>query len=206
MATFYDIYRSYLQNPYGGVNAVSEVQGVGQPNQGIMNLIPQTNDGGDEGGFFNRDINTSTEPTTGPGGITQAFDQYQGLSNFGKLGTTMALNAFLPGAGTLLGIAGLGTSAYNGLLGGLNTTGFGNFTGGLFGAPEGRDQFGRSMNVADVESGLDTAGGYTGTVAQQEALMSEMSTDYGGGESSGGAGTGNSNASESGGSNTEGSS
>tara|TARA_R110000772_G_scaffold59504_3_gene134759 strand:+ start:1318 stop:1905 length:588 start_codon:yes stop_codon:yes gene_type:complete len=190
MATFYDIYQSYLQNPYGGVNAVSgvsEVQGIGQPNQGIMNLIPQTSDGGDEGG------GVPPGPTTGPGGITQAFDQYQGLSNFGKLGTTMALNAFLPGAGTLLGIAGLGTSAYNGLLGGLNTTGFGNFTGGLFGAPEGRDEFGKSMNVGDVESGLSGLGGsYSGTAAQQEALMSEMSSGHGGsndpGNTSGGFG------------------
>jgi hypothetical protein len=120
MATFYDIYQSYLQNPYGGVNAVSgvsEVQGIGQPNQGIMNLIPQTSDGGDEGGFFNRDINTSTEPTTGPkavgGGITQAFDQYQGLSNLGKLGVTSLANLAIPGAGMLLGLGGLGYDYFN---------------------------------------------------------------------------------------------
>ena len=161
MATFYDIYRSYLQNPYGGVNAVSgvsEVQGIGQPNQGIMNLIPQTNDGGDEGGFFNRDINTSTEPTTGPkavgGGITQAFDQYQGLSNLGKLGVTSLANLAIPGAGTLLGLGGLGYDYFNPPR---------DPYGGLIDFNEQPDydfgQFGNEVGVGNVSIGRSTSYG-----------------------------------------------
>jgi hypothetical protein len=37
MATFNEIYQSYLQNPYAGVNAIAPVQGIGSLT--ILNLM-----------------------------------------------------------------------------------------------------------------------------------------------------------------------
>jgi len=45
MATFYEIYQNYLQNPYGGVNALSGVNA----NSGIMGTTPISSMGGGDG-------------------------------------------------------------------------------------------------------------------------------------------------------------
>jgi hypothetical protein len=74
--------------------------------------------------------------------------------------------------------------------------------------PFGLNNLFGSRDSGNVEGGLSGLGGsYSGTAAQQESLMSEMSQDYGGSNSgsSGAAGTGNSNASEPGGSDEMGS-
>jgi hypothetical protein len=46
MATFYEIYQNYLQNPYGGVNALPGVN----PSSGIMNTNTISPIGGDSMG------------------------------------------------------------------------------------------------------------------------------------------------------------
>tara|TARA_R110000823_G_scaffold47392_1_gene120960 strand:- start:10 stop:651 length:642 start_codon:yes stop_codon:yes gene_type:complete len=189
--TFDDIFKYYSGRGFTSpVNAIAQVQEINQPN-GIMNTAPIITQ--DQGGESNT-VNENTTGNPGGPGIGGLFNSYQNLGTMGKLGTTMALNAVLPGVGSLLGLAGLGNNAYNnsGFLDGLNTTGFGNFTGGLFGAPQGTDQYGNSMNVADVESGLENTNTNVGFTHD----MSESSTT-GGGD--------NSNASDPGGSDSMGS-
>ena len=163
MATFYDIYQNYLQNPYGGVNAVSGVQGVGQPDQGIMNLIPQTSDSGDDGGVPPGPTGTTS------GGITQAFDQYQDLSKLGKLGVTSLANLAFPGAGMLLGLGGLGYDYFNPpSLSGYdqlnNPYGFGYSQGNenTFGGSTVGTAFGDIRGLDEDESPNSAAGGYGG--------------------------------------------
>jgi hypothetical protein len=46
METFYDIYQNYLQNPYGEINALSQVN----PSPGIMNTNTISPTGGDSMG------------------------------------------------------------------------------------------------------------------------------------------------------------
>lgn len=214
MANIYEAYQQYLSDigeyvpsvddVYSGVpRLASTIQNAGITGiTGIKDALLPSGDDGNQGP-------PGPPGSPGTGGIAGLIDQYNNAGFLGRAPVNMAIGMLVPPLAPLLGMYNMGRSAYDGisgLMGGLKTTGFGNFTGGLFGAPEGRDEFGKAMNVGDVESGLDTVGGYTGTVAQQEALMSEMSTNYGDGESSGAAGTGNSNASEHGGSDTEGSS
>ncbi len=120
----------------------------------------------------------------GPKGVGSLFDRYNKAGYLGRNLINMPIGMLVPPLAPLLGMYNMGRSAYDGisgLLGGLKTTGFGNFTGGFLGAPEGRDEYGKPMNVGDVESGLSGLGGsYSGTAAQQEALMSEMSSGHGG--------------------------
>jgi hypothetical protein len=57
MATFYDIYQNYLQNPYSGVNALPGVN----PSSGIMNTNTISPIGGDSMGI-NPVASISTNP------------------------------------------------------------------------------------------------------------------------------------------------
>jgi hypothetical protein len=67
MATFYDIYQNYLKNPYGGINALPQVN----PSSGIMNTNTISPIGGDSMGVspvasINTNPNvTNTAPGTG---------------------------------------------------------------------------------------------------------------------------------------------
>jgi hypothetical protein len=67
MATFYDIYQNYLKNPYGGINALPQVN----PSSGIINTNTISPIGGDSMGVspvtsINTDPNvTNTAPGTG---------------------------------------------------------------------------------------------------------------------------------------------
>jgi hypothetical protein len=67
MATFYDIYQNYLKNPYGGINALPQVN----PSSGIINTNTISPIGGDSMGVspvasINTNPNvTNTAPGTG---------------------------------------------------------------------------------------------------------------------------------------------
>jgi hypothetical protein len=67
MATFNEIYQSYLQNPYAGVNAIAPVQGIGslqiQPGIGSLQIQPSVASTGDS--------TTTTTPT--PTGVPSTF-------------------------------------------------------------------------------------------------------------------------------------
>ena len=171
-------------NPINTLSAINSTQPAGIETVAPINTI---------GGEGKDDVNNTSTPTGTTGSIGDLFNQYQNLSAVKKLGVTSLANMVLPGVGTILGLAGLGGNAANsGMLSGLNTTAFGNFTGGLFGSPQGTDQYGNSMNVADVESGLENTNTNVGFTHD----MSE-SSPTGGGD--------NSNASDPGGSDSMGS-
>jgi hypothetical protein len=65
MATFYEIYQNYLQNPYGGVNALAPVQGIGslQTQPSVASTGDSTTSTGDS--------TTTTTPT--PTGVPSTF-------------------------------------------------------------------------------------------------------------------------------------
>jgi len=154
--TFDELFKYYVgqgfTKPINPINTLSAINST-QP-EGIETVTPINTIGGGEG----RDDVNNTPTTTGTtGSIKDLFNQYQNLSAVKKLGVTSLANMVLPGVGTILGLAGLGGNAANsGMLSGLNTTAFGNFTGGLFGSPQGTDQFGNNLNVGDVEVDMPT--------------------------------------------------
>ena len=128
----------------------------------------------------------------GPG-LTGIYDQYQDLGKLGKFGVNMGLNMVAPGLGSLLGLYGMAD--------------------GFFGGPKGLNQI-DAMNYAknidpDRYDGFNPGVGPTSFSTNPGIGFSnrdpEDTQDYGGGESSGGAGTGNSNASDPGGSDSMGS-
>jgi hypothetical protein len=55
MATFYDIYQNYLQNPYGGVNAIDPVQGIGSLQ--VKPIVPNTNDNANTNTNYSNNFN-----------------------------------------------------------------------------------------------------------------------------------------------------
>jgi hypothetical protein len=117
-------------------------------------------------------------------------NQLNPIGTLSKIGSFFS-NPVVQGIGAIAtgGLTSLGTYAKGQL--------FGNIAGNLIG-----NQFNQQMYEQNL-SDRGLSGGYTGTAAQQDALASEMSQNYGGSnESTGGD---NSNASESGGSDTEGS-
>jgi hypothetical protein len=80
MATFYDIYQNYLQNPYSGVNALPKVN----PSSGIMNTNTISPIGGDSMGVSpvasistNPNV-TNTTPGTGIMGTNVNFSDIAG--------------------------------------------------------------------------------------------------------------------------------
>jgi hypothetical protein len=117
-------------------------------------------------------------------------NQLNPIGTLSKIGNFFS-NPVVQGIGAVAtgGLTSLGTFAKGQL--------FGHVAGNLIG-----NQFNQQMYEQNL-SDRGLSGGYTGTAAQQDALASEMSQNYGGSnESTGGD---NSNASESGGSDTEGS-
>jgi hypothetical protein len=107
MATFYDIYQNYLQNPYSGVNALPGVN----PSSGIMNTNTISPIGGDSMGVspvasINTNPNvTNTTPGTGIMGTNVSFSDIgkflnnpvvQGVGSF-ILGGVPALGNFVKG-------------------------------------------------------------------------------------------------------------
>jgi hypothetical protein len=117
-------------------------------------------------------------------------NQLNPIGTLSKIGNFFS-NPVVQGIGAIAtgGLTSLGTFAKGQL--------FGHVAGNLIG-----NQFNQQMYEQNL-SDRGLSGGYTGTAAQQDALASEMSQNYGGSnESTGGD---NSNASESGGSDTEGS-
>jgi len=153
--TFDELFNYYVGSgftkPINPINTLSAINST-QP-AGIETVTPINTIGGEGRDNIN---NTPTVPGT-KGSIKDLFNQYQNLSAVKKLGVTSLANMVLPGVGTTLGLAGLGGNAANsGMLSGLNTTAFGNFTGGLFGSPQGTDQFGNNLNVGDVEVDMPT--------------------------------------------------
>ena len=208
MADIYEAYQEYLNNIGEYVPSASDVYGG---IAGLTSRVPQVardvllpSDGGDGG--------TSGGPGGGgTGGIGDLLDRYNNASFLERGLVNTGIGLAFPQAAGLLGMYNVGKGIYDfgrGVLGyneQPTTMGYdfyGDLGGGIADPSTGsfstNPGIGFSNTDGDIES--DPA-----AEAQQAAIESEMSVDYGGGESSGGAGTGNSNASEPGGSDSMGS-
>jgi hypothetical protein len=95
MATFYDIYQNYLQNPYGGVNAIDPVQGIGSLQ--VKPIVP-TGGGSDSGFTFSTPTKEESEAT-----LTEGMTDV-GENKFGGLGS-MAIGGILSAINPVLGMA-----------------------------------------------------------------------------------------------------
>ena len=137
----------------GGISTLPIAQSGGSP----ISYLPTINQGGD-GAAGDDDDDDATTGTTGSG----------------KFGFLNALSFMVNPIGTLASMAAKGAiSKAN------QTTAFGNMFG--FGA-QGKDDFGKSVNVGDVEIGLDTqpghdGGGHAGGSAASDAAASQAADD-----------------------------
>jgi hypothetical protein len=135
MATFYDIYQNYLQNPYSGVNALPGVN----PSSGIMNTNTISPIGGDSMGVspvasINTNPNvTNTTPGTGIMGTNVSFSDIAKAIGF-------AMNPAL-GIANLAATQVLGKSPMDMAMEAMGISGFGRTdsdfaTAGVFGGDD----------------------------------------------------------------------
>ena len=135
MATFYDIYQNYLQNPYSGVNALPGVN----PSSGIMNTNTISPTGGDSMGVspvasINTNPNvTNTTPGTGIMGTNVNFSDIAKAIGF-------AMNPAL-GIANLAATQVLGKSPMDMAMEAMGISGFGRTdsdfaTAGVFGGDD----------------------------------------------------------------------
>ena len=137
----------------GGISTLP----MAQPGNSPVSYLPTINQGGGRDGDDDDDEDTPTN-TTGTG----------------KFGFLNALGFMVNPIGTLASMAAKNAMGKIG-----QTTAFGNTFG--FG-PRGKDDFGRSVSVADVEIGLDTqpghdSSGHAGGSAAAEGAASQASDD-----------------------------
>ena len=178
MATFYDIYQNYLQNPYSGVNALPGVN----PSSGIMNTNTISPIRGDSNNFaFSVPTKEESEAT-----LTEGMTDVGENKGLGSLGS-MAIGGILSAINPVLGMAYSLADPNSITRQALASIGFNPTTEGSIGSTDG--PFGGY-------------GGFDGT----EGTFSTSTSDTGASESSGGStGGDNSNASEPGGSDSMGS-
>jgi len=162
MATFYDIYQNYLQNPYSGVNAIDPVQGIGSLQ--VKPIVP-TGGGSDSGPTFTTPTKEQSE---------YAMDQ--GMTDVGE-------NKF---GGVLSTLAGLGLSFFGGGFGKALSMGMSALNPNSIArqalASIGFNPFGSQDSITDsVDWGAvdrDQAGDPGGTSqSESEASMSEGMSD-----------------------------
>ena len=133
MATFYDIYQNYLKNPYGGINALPQVN----PSSGIINTNTISPIGGDSMGVspvasINTNV-TNTTPGTGIMGTNVNFSDIAKAIGF-------AMNPAL-GIANLAATQVLGKSPMDMAMEAMGISGFGRTdsdfaTAGVFGGDD----------------------------------------------------------------------
>ena len=96
MATFYDIYQNYLQNPYSGVNAIDPVQGIGSLQ--VKPIVP-TGGGSDSGPTFSVPTKAESEAT-----LTEGMTDVGENKGIGSLGS-MIMGGLISAINPVLGIA-----------------------------------------------------------------------------------------------------
>jgi hypothetical protein len=204
MATFYDIYQNYLQNPYGEINALPGVN----PSSGIMNTNTISPIGGDSMGVSpvasistNPNV-TNTTPGTGIMGTNVSF------SDIGKF----LNNPVVQGVGSFMlgGVPALGNYAKGQIGGYLAGKAISpmvqarlaaeDSTGG-FGGPQAGDLSYTDYSDADIgpmgpqagDTGVGTFGGYNdfdGTEGTFSTDTSDTGASSGGVDSAGDGGDG----------------
>jgi hypothetical protein len=92
MATFYDIYQNYLQNPYSGVNAIDPVQGTGSLQ--VKPIVP-TGGGSNSGFTFSTPTKEESEATLTEGMTDVGENKFRGLGSMAIGGILSAINPVL---------------------------------------------------------------------------------------------------------------
>ena len=166
MATFYDIYQNYLQNPYSGVNAIDPVQGIGSLQ--VKPIVP-TGGGLDSGGNVAVPTKEESEAT-----LTEGMTDVGENKGIGSLGS-MIMGGLISAINPVLGIAYSLADPNSMTRQVLSNIGFNPTTEGSIDGP-----FGGYNGFTGTEGDF----GSVDTQAQSEASMSEGMSDVG--DSSGG--------------------